>query len=70
MLVLSRKSGETIVIDNNIQIVVLEVRGSQVKLGVQAPPEVAIRRAELNVNSLHTGMTIVEERPVAAPSAA
>ena len=47
MLVLSRKSGETIVIDGDIEVTVLEVRGNHVKLGVTAPPAVAIRRAEL-----------------------
>jgi carbon storage regulator len=64
MLVLSRKSGETIVIDNHVHVVVLEVRGSHVKLGFTAPPEVAIRRAELNLNSQST------ETPAPGPDAA
>jgi carbon storage regulator len=47
MLVLSRKKKETIVIGNNICITLLDVRGSHVRLGIEAPAEVPIRRAEL-----------------------
>jgi carbon storage regulator len=47
MLVLSRKPGEKLVIDNNITITVLEVVGNRVKLGVQAPNSVRVLRGEL-----------------------
>jgi carbon storage regulator len=47
MLVLSRKSGETIVIGDDIRVTVLEIRGNSVKLGLAAPREVPLRRAEL-----------------------
>lgn len=46
MLVLSRRIGESIVISNNIVIRVLEVSGSQVRLGIEAPKEVAVYRSE------------------------
>ena len=46
MLVLSRKRGEALVIGNGISVTVLEMRGSQVKLGVVAPTEVRIQRNE------------------------
>jgi carbon storage regulator len=49
MLVLSRKSGETIVIGDDIRVTVLEIRGNSVKLGLAAPREVPLRRAELPV---------------------
>jgi carbon storage regulator len=49
MLVLSRKSGETIVIGDEIRVTVLEIRGNSVKLGLEAPREVPLRRAELPV---------------------
>ncbi len=49
MLVLSRKSGETIVIGDDIRITVLEIRGNSVKLGLSAPAEVSIRREELSL---------------------
>jgi carbon storage regulator len=47
MLVLSRKRGEALVIGNGISVTVLEVRGSQVKLGFVAPAEVPIHRKEV-----------------------
>lgn len=47
MLALSRKIGESIIIDNNIEVVVLDIKGEQVKIGVRAPKSVAIYRKEL-----------------------
>jgi carbon storage regulator len=47
MLVLSRKAGETIVINDNIRVTVLAVRANQVRLGFSAPSDVAIYREEL-----------------------
>ena len=47
MLVLSRKYGEKIVIDENIVVTVLEVSGDRVRLGFSAPKEVLIVRSEL-----------------------
>jgi carbon storage regulator len=47
MLVLSRKKGERIVIGQNIELVVLEMRAGRVKLAIAAPPNVTICRAEL-----------------------
>ena len=44
MLALSRKKNEALVINNNIEITVLEVKGEQVKLGISAPKEVKIIR--------------------------
>jgi carbon storage regulator len=48
MLVLARKVGETIVIDGHIRVHVVEVRGTQVRLAFEAPPEVRIDRSELH----------------------
>lgn len=47
MLALSRKKGEAIVINNNIEISILEVKGDQVKIGISAPKEVSIYRKEV-----------------------
>lgn len=47
MLALSRKIGESIIIDNNIEVVVLDIKGEQVKIGVNAPKSVTIYRKEL-----------------------
>jgi carbon storage regulator len=47
MLVLSRKKGENIVINENIVITVVEVRGDKVRLGVVAPKDVIVHREEV-----------------------
>ena len=47
MLVLSRKKDECIVINNDITIVVVEIRGDKVRLGVEAPKEVPVHRREV-----------------------
>lgn len=47
MLALTRKKGESLVINNNIEITVLEIRGDQIKLGITAPKEVPIYRKEV-----------------------
>ena len=47
MLALSRKKNEAIVINNNIEITILDVRGDQVKVGIAAPKEVPIYRKEV-----------------------
>ena len=49
MLALSRKKNEALVINKNIEITVLEVKGEQVKLGISAPKEVPIYRKEVYV---------------------
>lgn len=47
MLALSRKKGESIVLNNNIELTVLEVKGDQVKIGITAPKSVPIYRKEV-----------------------
>ena len=47
MLALSRKKNEAIVINNNIEITILEIKGEQVKLGISAPKEVPVYRKEV-----------------------
>ncbi len=47
MLVLTRKVGQKIIINNNIEVSVLETRGDTVKLGINAPREVTIYREEI-----------------------
>ena len=47
MLVLSRKKDECIVINNDITIVVVEIRGDKVRLGIEAPKEVPVHRREI-----------------------
>lgn len=47
MLILTRKIGETLVIGDNVRITVLGVKGSQVRLGINAPKEVSVHREEI-----------------------
>lgn len=47
MLVLARKVGQSIVIGDNIELMVIEVRGDQVRLGVNAPKNIPVHRKEL-----------------------
>lgn len=47
MLALSRKKNEAIVINNNVEITILEIKGEQVKLGISAPKEVPVYRKEV-----------------------
>ena len=47
MLVLTRKSGESIVIGSDIRLTVLEIQGRQIRLGVEAPSSVAVHSGEV-----------------------
>jgi len=47
MLALSRKRGEALIINNNIEVTILEVKGDQVKIGITAPKEVPVYRKEV-----------------------
>lgn len=47
MLALTRKKGESLIINNNVEITVLEIRGDQIKIGVNAPKEIPIYRKEV-----------------------
>lgn len=47
MLALSRKKNEAIIINNNVEVTILEVKGDQVKVGITAPKEVPVYRKEV-----------------------
>lgn len=47
MLALTRRKGESLIINNNVEIDILEIRGDQVKIGISAPKEVPIYRKEV-----------------------
>lgn len=47
MLVLTRKKDQTIVINDNIEITVLDIQGDQVRIGINAPRSVSIHRKEV-----------------------
>ncbi|HKB04878.1 MAG TPA: carbon storage regulator [Gemmataceae bacterium] len=48
MLVLSRKAGDEIIIDGHIRVTITAIKGDRVKVGVTAPPEVTVDRAEVH----------------------
>jgi carbon storage regulator len=54
MLVLSRKTDESIIIDRRITITVLEVRGDKIRLGIDAPKDVPVLREELSLKETAT----------------
>lgn len=56
MLVLSRKTNQSIVINDDITIVVVEIRGDKVRLGVEAPKEVPVHRREV-LDAIHRDAT-------------
>lgn len=65
LLVLSRKKNEAIVINNDITIVVVEIRGDKVRLGVEAPREVPVHRREV-YDAIERSK--VDEQPATAES--
>ena len=48
MLILARKVGETIVIGDDVRVIVLDVNGSQIRFGIDAPKDVVINREEVH----------------------
>ena len=65
MLVLTRKLGESIAIDDHIKITVVQIKGKQVRLGIKAPKETKIHREEVyqaiheqNKEAVHTTPTL------------
>jgi carbon storage regulator len=48
MLVLSRKMNESVVINDNITVVVVEIRGDKVRLGIEAPKDITVHRKEIH----------------------
>lgn len=69
MLVLSRKLNESIVIDGNIRVTVVGIRGSQVRLGIEAPSFVSIFRDEL-CNGDANGREVASQPSVASRAGA
>ncbi len=66
MLVLTRKHNQSIIIGNNIEIMIVEIRGDQVKIGIKAPKNVSIYRSEIyeeimNENKLATEQAGVDK---------
>jgi len=67
MLVLTRKVHQSIVIGDEIEVVVLEVRGEQVRLGIRAPKDVQVHRKEIYEQIMEENRTASETRPEDLP---
>jgi carbon storage regulator len=61
MLVLSRKSNESIVIDGNIKVTIVAIRGQCVKLGIDAPLSVPVHRSEVQQRTAYEGARSAQE---------
>ena len=76
MLVLSRKKNESIVINNDITVTVVEIRGDKVRLGIVAPKEVPVHRQEVyrdihgkdSANPPAPSTEVVNNKPVDSPN--
>ena len=66
MIVVSRRTNESLVINNDITITVVEIRGDKVRLGIQAPKEVPVHRSEVHA-AIHNQE--LQKDPPAVPSA-
>ncbi|MCV2502110.1 MAG: carbon storage regulator CsrA [Candidatus Lightella neohaematopini] len=47
MLILTRRVGETLIINDNITVTVLNIKGNQIRIGINAPKEISIHRKEV-----------------------
>ncbi len=61
MLALSRKQNEAIVVGNDIEITILEIKGEQVKIGITAPKSVPVYRKELYVQIKDANKEAIEQ---------
>jgi len=68
MLVLSRKKNESIIIDENIVITIVEIRGDKVRLGIEAPKEIPVHRSEVHA-AIHSEHKTGEPDPPKLTSA-
>ncbi|RKO66887.1 carbon storage regulator CsrA [Desulfofundulus salinus] len=66
MLVLTRKKGQSLVIGRDIRVVVVEVNGDAVRIGIEAPPEVAVYREEIYRTVQEENRTALVTRELAA----
>ena len=68
MLVLSRKEGEKLVIGDNIVVTVNRINGNRVALGIEAPRDVRIVRAELDRHAVAAGPNAPMAMPIDEPN--
>ena len=60
MLALSRKQGESIIVGDDIELTILEVKGEQVKIGISAPKSIPIYRKEIYISIQESNKEAIE----------
>lgn len=60
MLVLTRKQGESVIIGDNIKVTILQIQGSNIRVGIEAPNEISVHREEI-FNKIQEGKNEVIE---------
>lgn len=66
MLALSRKKNEALMINNNIEITILDIKGDQVKIGISAPKDVSIYRKEVYLQIQEANKEAMSENDLGA----
>lgn len=66
MLALSRKKNEALMINNNVEITILDIKGDQVKIGITAPKEVPVYRKEVYLQIQQSNKDAFETENLAA----
>jgi carbon storage regulator len=67
MLILTRRPGESIQVGEDIEISILEIRGNQVRLGINAPADVLVLRSELLESKLQSDVDQPSSAPTSSP---
>lgn len=67
MLVLTRKKNQSIMIGDDIEIVVLEIRGEQVRLGIKAPKDITVHRQEIYAQISEENIQAAQTQPEDIP---
>ena len=68
MLILTRKAGESITIGDDIKIQVIEIKGKQVRLGIEAPKKYAIHREEVDIRIPEENRRAASKAPLSLKS--
>ena len=66
MLALSRKKNEALILNNNIEITILEIKGEQVKIGITAPKDVPVYRKEVYAQIQEANKASIDNEGMAA----
>jgi carbon storage regulator len=66
MLVLTRKKGQSIVVNDNIEITVLDVQGDQIRIGIEAPKEISVHRKEVYLEIQEENRKAAESKAISA----